>query len=858
MKKKCNAGIVLIMLLCIIGFACSRPGKHQQRIPAWSSNDPLAIPYRIRWQKYEKGNLVRNNSFEEGKYLPIDTLKKSFSIDGWQKIGKNVLWVDLENGDSTLINEVYSGKHAVKIVRTIADEMAEKGEGVMSGFIRVIPGNYSFSFRTRLHNIRPYLSRLGTQMYDAIEIKLFFYDKNKNPLNSRYLMPYKGQRIDNSFKSLSFAGFNYVKDFNWGRIIAKSHNFPFSDGDIPDEARYVKIYIGLKGTGTMWIDDVDFHYTRDNFATSERMGGLIDSVFFKQDIIVPTPKKVSRLESIILYKEGQDYSSAPLILIPDNPNFETKRAALLLQDKLIEVMKHAGANEKYISAVQIITEIKDKQLQNNRLLFSIGKNMLYKKYKNKLPLDEIIDKPQGYCISTINDPDNIIFITGNNETGDFYAVTTLIQLFDRKNPVLYNAEIIDFPDVDQRYYYIKAWQDQKELDNIKKSINKLLLYKLNGAYIGVNLFTDLSYYLNSLESFGNEWKESTLFRYTQLINTGFTDSFPSKPNANILAKFDNYNVDGLLNKIIDQGHIANADGIAIATSFICPEDTTLCYNAAKIMDITEKFDTEKRQIIELQHYINENFKNQQFEYLTPWYNNELLDYSLGYAVLYLSLLRNDISNASIFWSGNSFYSIKTDAADIYRYFNLVKHPVIFLDNSLITISKRANYSGSLPYYPGKVKLYSLFETFKNNELAYYKNDFKISRVFINQTTISELETVKLITALDFYWNMESYNPDYSLWKVLVMKYGQEAAKELIMFDEAYARMLEINFRLSRKEQINKYCRTGNNLITTLKIHLNTLNSILGKGEKIVSELDSLMKEQQLFFEASCTQNKITE
>ncbi len=856
---KSGAKIFLLMLICIMAFACSRPGKHQPRIPAWSSNDPLAIPFRIRWQKFEKGNLVRNNSFETGKYLPIDTLKKSFSIDGWQKIGRNVQWVDLVTGDSSLTDEVYSGKHAIKIVRTVADEITDKGEGIMSGFIRVIPGNYSFSFYTRLHDVRPYLARLGTKMYDAIEIKLFFYDKNKNPLNSKYLMPFKGQKIDNSFKSLSFANFSYIKDFNWGRIIAKSHNFPFSDGDIPDDARYVKIFIGLKGTGTMWIDDVDFHYTEDNFTSSERMSQLIDSVFSKQDMIIPEPKYITKLESMLLYKEGQTAASAPLIVIPDHQSYPIKQAALIIQKKLIEVMKRAGADEKFLSAIKIVTDIKENQLQSPGLFFSIGKSVLYKKYKNFLPIDEIKDKPQGYCISSVADPENVIFIVGNNETGDFYGATTLVQLFDRKNPVLYNARIIDYPDVEQRYYYINAWKNQSEYDKIISDIHSLLLYKLNGAYLGVNLYSNFDYYLNSLELFGNEWKGTNLFNYVQLINTGFTDSFPSAPytNHSSMPPFDAFIANGQLNKIIDMGYKAYADGIAFAPSFACPEDTTLCYNVVRIMDITEKFTAEKKQIIDLQHIITEKYHNQQFEYFTPWYNNELLDYSLDNAVLYLSLFRNDMENINVFWSGSSFYSIKTDAADISRYYGLINKPPVFLDNSLITVSKRAYYGGSLPYFPGKVKLYSIFEVFRNDEIAFYKDNLNISRVFINQSVNSELETIKLMTALDFYWNMKAYNQDLSLWKVLVSKYGQEAAKSLILFDEAYARMLETNYRLSRKEQSSKYCRTGNNLINTLKTHLNSILSIIGQNEAIISELEKLIAEQQLLFEALCTQSQLS-
>ena len=77
--------------------------------------------------------------------------------------------------------------------------------------------------------------------------------------------------------------------------------------------------------------------------------------------------------------------------------------------------------------------------------------------------------------------------------------------------------IIDFPDTYQRFYSIRAWKDQTELDYQLNTIHDLLTYKLNGAYIGLDPDSPVPFYLNSLESFGSQWENSDLFRFFQWI-----------------------------------------------------------------------------------------------------------------------------------------------------------------------------------------------------------------------------------------------------------------------------------------------------------------------------------------------------
>ena len=96
--------------------------------------------------------------------------------------------------------------------------------------------------------------------------------------------------MDNSFKGYSFSNFFYIDKLDWSTINARTYNYPFTEGDIPDGTKYVKIFIGLKGIGTMWVDDVSFSYSKWNFTSKERMAWYKDEAFSPIEMLVPTPK----------------------------------------------------------------------------------------------------------------------------------------------------------------------------------------------------------------------------------------------------------------------------------------------------------------------------------------------------------------------------------------------------------------------------------------------------------------------------------------------------------------------------------------------------------------------------------------
>ncbi|MCP5054847.1 MAG: hypothetical protein GY940_47215, partial [bacterium] len=230
--------------------------------------------------------LVVNPSFEDGRRHASKAADNPV-LPGWETVGPHVQWAGQKSGD-TAGREVNSGSHAVKITRHAAGERDE-AEGVLSDFLPVIPGNYNFTYHVRLKDIVSHKHRLGVKLYDAVVIKVLFFDRDKRPIEPDTMNPVSNSLIDNSDKSYSFSNYWTIDDFPWARVRGRSYNYPFSEGDIPDNTRYVRLFLGLKGTGTMWLDNIDYRYSKWNFTALERFRPYFDRKLTLKESIIPTP-----------------------------------------------------------------------------------------------------------------------------------------------------------------------------------------------------------------------------------------------------------------------------------------------------------------------------------------------------------------------------------------------------------------------------------------------------------------------------------------------------------------------------------------------------------------------------------------
>src|SRR4030043_1293174 len=642
--------LLLILVLPVLCFTCNKKPAPTQTTISWISEDPSSIPYRTRQQKFDKGNLVWNNSFESGKNLIVDSTGVTYRIDGWQKIGDQVQWVNIEIDSIYSIDEASDSIRAVKIHRTSANETDDPGEGVMSDFIKVIPGNYELSFHVRLKNVTPNRSRLGTRIFDAVNVRLLFYDKNKIEITSKKYDPYRKIFIDNSFKGYAFSNFYEMDDFSWSKVRGKSCNVPSVDGDIPDESRYVKIFLGLKGNGTMWIDQVDFRYSKENFSYLERMEDLMDTTLVKQHIIIPQPKKVKKLASIPYFDTKRVPAGAPLICIPENPSVETMQAANLLKQRMEELFQRLISETVKYPDIRIVTQITADDLNHTRLLFSIGKTNLFKRFREILPVKEISGREQGYFVYTTPDLNNIVFLYGNEPVGEFYAAASAIQLFDNKKFIFHNAQIIDYPDFLVRNMRMDPFSLKDDLTN--GIYKELLLIKMNGVYFPFDISqnkgrqNDLSEILRDFPNYND------LLAYGVLLEVGKLQS-----GLKNVHESQNLISSELLKKHLDM--MNESDKIIISPSYGLNTE---------IVDIASDFKAIEKYTGLLRESANHAARNHipgGVACVPVWRNNEEMSKSYGQAEVYLSEMRNQLSGGvQYLWNGCSWNGYHTSNADL--------------------------------------------------------------------------------------------------------------------------------------------------------------------------------------------------
>lgn len=775
--------IYIIAAASFLFTGCKNNKDTEDQRHTWESDAPLTVPYRVRLQRNEKVNLVRNHSFETGRTFALDSFTSSFVVDGWQQVGRHVEWVDIRNDSLYRSDEVYSGHRAIKIVRKTAYETDEQGEGILSDFIRVIPGNYNLSLYTRLENVLPLKARLGTRMYDGVDISLFFYDRNKIPVKSNFNSPYKNQVINASFKSLSFANYTKIPAFGWGKIIGKSDHFPFPEGDIPSDAHYVKILIALKGTGTMWVDSVTFNYTFRNFSITERMQEYTDTTFRTQVAFIPEPKRLTKMASVIFYNPDMEPEHMPLIVVPANADafmVEIARSIQVAFQKSIEKYTIKGTASP---EVRIIRECSTDQLNQSNLIINLGTTDLYRKYYPVLPLSDISHHQQGYFIYSPGDMPNLVILGSESRAGIYYAAQTILQMIDGKLPVFHNHRVVDYPDFINRFYAIENIRNINEAKQQGEFVRELVAYKINGAFT-LSETQNLPAASDELQS------------QMALISMENLFSFVRLPH------------------------------------FISPDDSTLSYkyplrladiDGAKINPVDDPFP-----------YLIRGFNDYPELILPPVFHNQLMDNSD-----YSEQPYHFDEEVKCMYCGSSFYSINTDDADIERYMTYTRNKPVFMDNSMRISSPGAQYGGSGRFYPGKLRLYNIFEPFVNTGIRDHFPKLDSITFFINQPVDGEIGIIRMATAADFMWNANTYSRDYALWKVLISRYGAANARELIRYADKYGMMLEIMLRLDLKIQTVRNFKTGQQIIADLTVLVAGIGERLGSQHKLIQELQML-------------------
>ncbi|MFW5645399.1 MAG: hypothetical protein ACOCZL_05760, partial [Bacteroidota bacterium] len=458
-----------LIVFLVLFFSCEADNPKVTNIQnQWSGLNPTSIPLSVRLKEEQKGNLVTNPSFELGKHYTLDSTKLSYNLPGWKKVGDNVVWTNIENTYEFDENDASSGIHAVKIARNQSNETEALGEGIMSDYIKVIPGNYILSFDIRLEHIKSNLDRLGTGIFDAVNIRVFCYDRNKVMIKNVSYHPLYNKKIDNSFKGFGFSNHRKIERLEWSRVFGRSGNFPFEEGNLPKETRYVKIFAGLKGEGIMWIDKFDFRYSSKNFTLLEKLEPYFDTTMERSRYLIPEPQNARYYKTLPLIRADENQNQfIPRILLPVNSNGDLEGIIMAFNSKMLDIQIE-GKN-----AFPLLKCPEPDDLENPSLIFSIGNNAISNQFSEQLPYDEIRDLKQAYFIKRLDQVSNVIFIGYSDLEGLKHALHTLDQLMDFGENLYHHYDIIDYPDYLHRGVIIRLNDNKPNPDSLLRSIRGL-------------------------------------------------------------------------------------------------------------------------------------------------------------------------------------------------------------------------------------------------------------------------------------------------------------------------------------------------------------------------------------------------
>jgi hypothetical protein len=832
---------------------------------SWSTSDPTSIPYGARLEQFQKGNLVTNPSFEEGEMVsggPANT----FRLKGWEKVGQNINWIEQEPGPDA-IKAVHDGRHSIQISREKATELDE-AEGVVSDYIPVIPGNYDFTYTVKLKSIASNKSRLGVQLYDAIVVNVLFFDESKQPVDAGYLNPVSGSLIDNSDKGYSFSNYWAIDDFPWGTVRGRSYNYPFSEGDIPDRTRYVRLFFGLKGTGAMWLDDIDFRYSKWNFTALERFKPFFDKQLSMAERMIPTPKRFQAAGDIMYFDAGNPQSRPPVIVLPENPAPAERSAARILQKKISAVLDGAMSAKNDNGPKVLVLEKKFyfSDIPDATFVISIGNNDVYQQLQPELPLESIHNKQQGYVIKS--EPignRHVVFLMGETPIGNYNAATTALQLFENDEFVYHSATIVDYPDFLGRSYVFKNWENKNELRNDLNAIERMSLYKLNKVYFGYNRnkknwHRPGTLYKEGLMEAGRRFKESGVMRLAVMVNPYSHFAFEaSSESLSDQLRYTWFHSSPesfkMLKDVFKIGLEAGADTIMLLSDDFVPHTgpNRQNYSLYTVEDKNRFVNLQNAQahtINSLKKWIDSDYPGTRVEFCPPWYSNEHIDRSNGKAELYFKELTFQIPpDVAVIWTGPTIRSLSIDVADLHRYRSLLGRWPMIWDNTLYARNLESKrYGGYTTHYPGKVRMCNLFEPYDTFHPAGFHRFNDGRQMYTNGSAYSEVYRIKYATVADYQWNTAAYDPERSLWKILCRTYGSACAQKLIRFSDAYYTLYGICLRMEIEGANDQYIKNGKNVLTDLNTSLLDLSQALPGKHPLLKELEHFRDKQKTRFE----------
>jgi len=423
---------------------------------------------------------------------------------------------------------------------------------------------------------------------------------------------------------------------------------------------------------------------------------------------------------------------------------------------------------------------------------------------------------------------------------------------------------MDYPDIPQRSFLVSAVSASSDEKAYGNNLDEMLMLKMNWGYLDYyrsrNMWEQTgTAYLRGINEIGREAAKHGMIELAQMVNpyaflpasTRLDSIDPSLQNRWMHSSSSSLSK---LRMRFRAGLEAGASTLVLCTNDHLPfkGGHSLNFSLYSERDQQNYMNLQQAHIelIQLLTGSTQTGRPVNLEIIPPWYSNELVDQSRGQGEQYLRDLADNIPDqVSILWSGPSRESYSIDEADFYRYRELTERELVIWDNSLnalpeILIDTSLNMGLSL-----KLRTLNLFEPYRVRFTGLSLSGRHPAKIIMNSPLDSELMKIRMATAADYMWNTLTYDPDLSLWKVLVSRYGPEAAMNLYQFNESYMTLFGSLTELKRGTGNQRNARQIKDKLEIMQETLAILDGLIPYHPRLLNELKSLKLELEQTFEA---------
>ncbi len=781
MRLRARPSLLLLIALASFLGGC---GAHRTRvIDDASKTHPLL-------QEYERGNRIPNPSFE--------------NISAAKPLAWN------ESGCEISSSEAYSGEYSL-LLRALPGETAT----CISDTFPVTNGKYDFSVWLKAADLQLSADRFFNE---ALQIRLRLYDTTGAEISpdSTFL----NQVIDSQDLSYSLNRIEQdatVTNLEFSQVHLVPRYYPYDEGWLPKTAAQARIELTLQGAGYVWLDNFDFHFSKYNFPLIERVRLALRSG--DNNMIYPAPRSAVPMASSWTI----DATAGVALCLPSHQM----------------VSERSELSPAFAQAVSSLEDhIRSLIPEKIPVLRSCSHDIFTIIMPNPSPVSE---GAQGhYNIKPFSraGSENGVVLEAVDTAGQVYGLQTLAQLFQALpgGTVSFRPlNISDGPASPLRTASGTNAHSRHFREELAAS-RWLPELRLNMLFIGAQSKA-LGWWpiradaLRAVQMISAAGDAQPLLQLGILINPYLMRGSADKGASFVFS--DPQNIERLYAVVRAFLSSSSARYLIVHTDDFAPvtEGHKFGYGLSYPAD-RSRFKTLAGAHAFLMNYLIKRLKREfpgtAIYFVPPWYNNLFVDLSRGLGQSYLKeICRTLPGDVPVLWTGPTVRSLFIDAAHVSRFKEWCPgHELMLWDNTLYA-RRNEQYWGN---HKERAHLASLFEPY---DVAHpYGEPLPI---FLN-AHVSELYRIQMASYADFVWNSQSYQPEKSLWNYLRMRFGEQAAWDLLEFDRVLWELKEARLATpaSPHDQV---------LLRLMSLYFGLHSELAEQEGDLVDELGNLLLEQ---------------